>query len=210
MRLHVAAHPRRARLPKAAAIAASLVLLVLALAAHFGGSSGLSPSAAYTDSEPQLLGFQHFAPMPQEHHDNLSDIKSLLLECNDRLSQSGSRQSSSLSPKLQQNVLSTFSTVPLPAIEPNTPEQSAFVHGYKQLKSMLSATSYVPLSHKATQGIILPAGKALRLGSAYVTLQLLRDSLNCSLPVEVWHVAGEMDEHTKSVFEVSKCREQMS
>lgn len=179
------------------------MLLVLALAAHFGGSSGPSPSAAYTSSEPSLLSFQHFAPMPQEHHDNLSDIKSLLLECNGRLSQSGSRQTSPLSPKLQQNVLSTLSTVPLPAIEPNTPEQSAFVHGFKQLKPMLAASSYVPLSHKATQGIILPAGKALRLGSAYVTLQLLRDSLNCSLPVEIWHVAGEMDEHTKSVFEVS-------
>ena len=203
MRLHVAALSRRARLPRAAVTAASLVLLVVALAARFGGSIGSSPCPAYTRDEPLL--FHHHRPGPQEHHNNMSDIKSLLMDCNDGLSQSKPRQTSSLSPKLQQNVLSIFSTVSLPAIEPNTPEQTAFVHGYKQLKPMLSATSYLPFTHKATQGIILPAGKALRLGSAYVTLQLLRENLNCSLPVEIWHVAGEIDEHTKSVFEVSMC-----
>lgn len=91
----------------------------------------------------------------------------------------------------------------MPAIEPTSPEQSAFVQGYKQLKPTLSMASYIPLSHQATQGIILPAGKSLRLGSAYVTLQLLRNHLRCNLPVEIWHVAGEIDDHTKAVFEVS-------
>lgn len=39
-----------------------------------------------------------------------------------------------------------------------------------------------------------------------MAMQLLREHLKCNLPVEIWHVAGEIDEHTKAVFEVSICR----
>lgn len=205
MRLHASARPRRLKLSTTVVTAAGFVLLVVALAAHFAGSTGPTLSSAHTKSVQYYPGDN---PTPQEHRTNLSGIKASLLECSDRLSLSGLLQTSPLSPKLQQNVLSTFNTVPMPALEPVNPDQSAFVQGYKQLKPMLSATSYIPLNHKATQGIILPAGKALRLGSAYVALQLLRESLNCTLPVEIWHVAGEIDDGSKTVFEVSTGHQQ--
>ena len=196
MRHHVVAPSRRPRLPVAAVIAASLVLLIIfmsALVARTAGSTSRSDSSVIQDYEQTV-------PRSQDNQTTVKDKAAQPL--------SGLKQTTPVSPKLQPNVLSTFSTVPMPAIKPTRPEQSAFVQGYKQLEPTLSAASYIPFSHQATQGIILPAGKSLRLGSAYVTLQLLRNSLQCNLPVEIWHVAGEIDEHTKAVFEVNMCCQQ--
>ena len=195
MRHHTVAPSRRPRSPVAVVAAASLILLIIfmsALAARTADSTSPSVSSviqAYEQTVPRSQANQTFL------RDKAAQPSSEL------------QQTLPLSPKLQPNVLSTFSTVPVPATEPTTPEQSALVQGYKQLKPTLSMASYIPFSDQATQGIILPAGKSLRLGSAYVTLQLLRNSLQCNLPVEIWHVAGEIDEHTKAVFEVSMCRE---
>ena len=198
MRQHVVVSSRRPRLPVAVVVAASLILLIIfmsALAARIAGSTSPAVTSVKQDYEQTIL-------RSQDNETTLRDKAAQPLP--------GLQQTSPLSPKLQPSVLSTFSTAPVPAIEPTRPEQSAFVQGYKQLKPILSVASYIPFSHQAAQGIILPAGKSLRLGSAYVTLQLLRNSLQCKLPVEIWHVAGEIDEHTKAVFEVSMCREQCS
>lgn len=189
MKHPLTASSRRPKLPVAVVVAASLILLIilmLALAAHAADSTSPSVTSVMQD-------YEQVAPRSQQNRTNLLD----------REAQPLAEPQQPLSPKLQPNVLSTFSTVAMPAIEPTSPEQSAFVQGYKQLKPVLSTTSYIPLSHHPTQGIILPAGKSLRLGSAYVTLQLLRNHLQCQLPVEIWHVAGEIDDHSKAVFEVS-------
>lgn len=167
-------------------------MFMSALAARTAGSTSPSVSSV-------IQGYEQTVPRSQDNQTTLRDKAAQ--------PSSGLQQTFPLSQKLQPNVLSTFSTVPVPSIEPTTPEQSAFVQGYKQLKPTISMASYIPFSDQATKGIILPAGKSLRLGSAYVTLQLLRNSLGCNLPVEIWNVAGEIDEHTKAVFEVSMCWE---
>ena len=195
MRRNVVAFSRRPRPPKAAVVAASLTLLVLVAIVWAIAAPAAARTACSTLDTNSSPGYHQIAPAPQHNHTTLNDIGPSAL---------GDRQhTSALSPKLQPNVLSTFITLPLPATQANSPEQSAFVQGYEQLTPLLSATSYIPLSHTATRGIILPAGRALQLGSAYVTLQLLRERLKCNLPVEIWYVAGEIDEHTKAVFEVS-------
>ena len=196
MKHHIVASSRRPKLPRAVVAAASLILLIIFVSALAARTAGVtSPSVSSV-----MQYYDQTAPRSQDNQSTLSNKAAP--------PSSGLQQASPLSPKLQPNVLPTFSTVPVPAIEPTSPEQSAFVQGYKQLKPILSTASYIPFSHQATQGIILPAGKSLRLGSAYVTLQLLRNSLQCNLPVEIWHVAGEIDEHTKAVFEVSMCLDQ--
>ncbi|KAI8474523.1 MAG: mannosyltransferase putative-domain-containing protein [Monoraphidium minutum] len=52
------------------------------------------------------------------------------------------------------------------------------------------------------RGIIVNAGGRKLLGSAAVTLAVLRRTLNCTLPIElVWHSAAEMDRGTLEAFQ---------
>ena len=52
-------------------------------------------------------------------------------------------------------------------------------------------------------GIVIAAGKALRLGNVWVTLRVLRQELHSSLPVEIWHLGKEeLDDVTKAHIEV--------
>ncbi|KAK9862082.1 hypothetical protein WJX84_012147 [Apatococcus fuscideae] len=56
--------------------------------------------------------------------------------------------------------------------------------------------------HKASQGIVMAAGKAMRLGNAYVTLRVLRDHMHSNLPVEIWYLGTEeMDVATEAGLE---------
>ena len=190
------------RLPKSAVLAASVVLLLLAVLAIAAQSAGSTGPLSYPLERELLENYEQAAITPEKSA-FVGDPAYSLLGLATRVPLSGLTQTSALSPSLQPNVLSTFRSSPVPALAADRPEQTAFVQGYQQLEPVLSATSYIPLSHKPTRGIILPAGKSLRLGSAYVTLQLLRDQLSCDLPVEIWHVPGEIDDHTKAVFEVN-------
>lgn len=105
--------------------------------------------------------------------------------------------------KLQPEVLSNFVSKPAGPLPPGSPEQINFVQGFERLKPIISVSSYSPISYKATRGIILPAGKSWRLGSAYVALQYLRHTLQSTLPVQIWHTGiGEIDDVTKLYFEV--------
>lgn len=57
----------------------------------------------------------------------------------------------------------------------------------------------------ASQGIVIAAGKSMRLANAYVTLRVLRDHMQSTLPVEIWYFgAEEMDANTKATLEVSQ------
>ena len=59
--------------------------------------------------------------------------------------------------------------------------------------------------HKASQGIVMAAGKAMRLGNAYVTLRVLRDHMHSNLPVEIWYLGTEeMDVATEAGLEVTR------
>lgn len=194
---YVAAPMRRShRAPKAAtSLVLLLVLLVVVLAFT-------SPSNKYYKVNGEAIrNHQRIASTSQEKRANVNKINSSALGLDHPLP--GLQKDCPLSPKLQPNVMSTFNTVSQSESEPESPEQSLFVQGYTQINYTLSTASYIPLSHKATQGIILPAGGAHGLGQAYVTVQLLRESLNCILPIEIWPVADEIDNHTKAVFEVS-------
>ena len=202
MRRSGASPSRNLRLSNSAVITAGVALLVLAILAIAAQSAGSTGPRSYPVERDLLSNYEQDTSTPQKSA-FVGDTASSLNSLADHLPLSGNKQYSALSPKLQPNVLSTFSSSPVPALAADTPEQKAFVQGYQQLEPVLSVTSYIPLSHKPTRGIILPAGKSLRLGSAYVTLQLLRDQLSCDLPVEIWHVTGEIDDHTKAVFEVN-------
>ena len=51
----------------------------------------------------------------------------------------------------------------------------------------------------------MAAGKAMRLGNAYVTLRVLRDHMHSNLPVEIWYLGTEeMDVATKAGLEVTR------
>ncbi|KAK9815073.1 hypothetical protein WJX73_006806 [Symbiochloris irregularis] len=53
-----------------------------------------------------------------------------------------------------------------------------------------------------TFGIIIAAGKALRLGNVYVSLSVLRRHISSKLPVEIWHVGSdELDAASRAYFE---------
>lgn len=108
-----------------------------------------------------------------------------------------------LAPKLQPKVLASFVSGPAEPLPPRSPEEASFVDGYQRIRPVITAASYAPQTYKATGGIILPAGKAWRLGSAYVAIQYLRDTLQCTLPVQIWHTAGEIDDVSKQYFEVA-------
>ncbi|KAL0047768.1 hypothetical protein WJX82_011464 [Trebouxia sp. C0006] len=58
-------------------------------------------------------------------------------------------------------------------------------------------------SYRQTAVLSEQSHSILPLGSAYVAVQLLREELQCDLPIEIWHIAGEIDAHTKAVFETS-------
>lgn len=55
----------------------------------------------------------------------------------------------------------------------------------------------------ASRGIVIAVGKSLRIGNAYVTLSVLRNHMNSSLPVELWHQGPEeIDAASKHELEV--------
>ncbi len=172
-------------------IAAGLILGIIIVIAVAASSAGTEGRLTYPLDRELTENYLQVSPVPQESTSILSQASPSVLDIASSLLVPA-KPKSSLAPKLQPNVLSSFSSSPVAAIAPSNPEQTAFVQAYQQLKPTLSVTSYIPLSHQATRGIILPAGKSLRLGSAYVALQLLRDTLHCDLPVEIWHVAGEI------------------
>ena len=142
---------------------------------------------------------QSFQPLSQDQQ----EVDLLLPPKQQQQQQQQQTVTPQLAPKLQPEVLSAFVSGPAGPLPPGSPEQADFVSGFERLKPLLSVTSYAPHTHKATRGIILPAGKAWRLGSAYVTLQYLRHTLGCTLPVQIWHTAGEIDDISKLYFEVS-------
>ena len=56
----------------------------------------------------------------------------------------------------------------------------------------------------ASRGIVIAAGKSMRLANAYVTLRVLRYHMQSTLPVEIWYLGDdEMDAETKATMEVS-------
>ena len=203
MRRHAPFTSRQSSFSKSAVISGSILLLLLlifALATRLTRSSG---PLTYPVEAELFQEYQQASSTPHQQRNSTSlDVAASVLDLADRLPLTSLQQAPALSPKLQPNVLSTFTSYPAPAAVSDNADLTAFVQGYQQLEPVLSVTSFIPLSLKPSRGIILPAGKVLRLGSAYVTLQLLRDKLNCKLPVEIWHVPGEIDEHTKTVFEV--------
>ena len=188
---------------KASVIAASFILallVVIAVAARFSGSQDrvtypLESEFGESYLQTALLSEESHSVFPQPPP-SVSETTSVL--------SSPEKPKPIIAPKLQVNVLSSFSVSPSTASAPSSPEQVAFVQGYEQLRPILSVTSYIPLNHQPVRGIIMPAGKSLRLGSAYVAVQLLREELQCDLPIEIWHIAGEIDAHTKAVFEVKR------
>ncbi len=200
MRRHPSPSHRQSK-AKASVVAASLILallLVIAVAARFSGSQGrvtYPPESEFGES------YRQTAVLSEQSHSILPSPLPFVLETTSVLS-SPEKPKPVLAPKLQLNVLSSFSVSPITASAPSSPEQAAFAQGYEQLQPILSVTSYIPLNHQPVRGIILPAGKSFRLGSAYVAVQLLREELQCDLPIEIWHIAGEIDAHTKAVFEV--------
>ncbi|DBA91081.1 TPA: hypothetical protein ACH3X1_016046 [Trebouxia sp. C0004] len=199
MRRHPGPSHRQSR-SKASFIAASLILallVVIAIAARFSGSQGRVTyplDSEFDESYPQTA-LRSEESITQQSPPSVSEIANV--------QSSPEKPKPVVAPKLQFNVLSSFSVSPITASAPSSPEQVAFVQGYEQLQPILSVTSYIPLNHQPVRGIIMPAGKALRLGSAYVAVQLLREELQCDLPIEIWHIAGEIDAHTKAVFETS-------
>ncbi|KAK9796997.1 hypothetical protein WJX73_000293 [Symbiochloris irregularis] len=55
---------------------------------------------------------------------------------------------------------------------------------------------------KMKRGIVIAAGGALQLASAYATLKTLREHHKCTLPVQLWfNGEGEMDNSTQAFFE---------
>ena len=185
---------------KTQVIAGSLVLcllVIIAAATRFSGSDRLSyPSETELGErflQTSLLPLGNITASPQPPPSVLDTVSTLALP-------EESKPASAT--KLQPNVLSSFTVSPVAASAPGSAEQATLVQAYQQLNPILSVTSYIPLSNEPTRGIIMPAGKSLRLGSAYVAVQLLREQLQCNLPIEIWHVAGEIDAHTKAVFEV--------
>lgn len=202
MRRHPGPSHRQSK-SKASVIAASLILallIVIAVAARFSGSQGRVTYPLKSEFDESYL---QTALLSEQSHSILPAPAPFVLETTSVLS-SPEKLKPVLAPKLQFSVLSSFSVNPTMAAAPSSPEQVAFVQGYEQLRPILSVTSYIPLNHQPARGIIMPAGKSLRLGSAYVAVQLLREELQCDLPIEIWHIAGEIDAHTKAVFEV-KC-----
>lgn len=199
-------HLHRQPKVKTSAVAASLILGLLVLIAVATRFTGSDSSLTYlTESKGTELYLQSpllQSSLLQDHSDVFAQASSLLSNAA-AVTPVPKQPEPALAPKLQPNVLSSFNVTPVTASLPSNPEQTAFVSGYQQLKPVLSATSYIPLSLHTTRGIILPAGKSLRLGSAYVALQLLRETLQCHLPIEIWHLTGEIDTHTKAVFETS-------
>ena len=198
-------HLHRQPKAKTSAVVASLILVLLVLIAIAARFTGSDSSLTYlTESEGTELYLQSpllQSSLLQDHNGVFAQASSLLSNAA-AVTPVPKQPEPALAPKLQSNVLSSFNVNPVTASLPSNPEQTAFVRGYQQLKPVLSATSYIPLSLHTTRGIILPAGKSLRLGSAYVALQLLRETLQCDLPIEIWHLTGEIDTHTKAVFEV--------
>ena len=202
MRRHPGPSHRQSK-AKASVVAASLILgllIVIAVAARFSGSQG---RVTYPPESEFGKSYLQTALLSDQSHSILPLPPPFVLETTSVLS-SPEKLKTVLAPKLQLNVLSSFSVSPITASAPSSPEQVAFVQGYEQLRPILSVTSYIPLNHQPVRGIILPAGKSFRLGSAYVAVQLLREELQCDLPIEIWHTSGEIDAHTKAVFEV-KC-----
>ncbi|KAK9866493.1 hypothetical protein WJX84_012291 [Apatococcus fuscideae] len=62
----------------------------------------------------------------------------------------------------------------------------------------------LPGVENASQGIVIAAGKSLRLTNAYVTLRVLRDHIQSTLPVEIWYLGEEeMDADTKAILEAA-------
>ena len=191
-----------------AAVAASLILacfLVIALVARFSGNADRLKDVV--DQELQELTISQNVP---------ARFNQVITSAFDTpLGSQGSQQQPQpivknqqqvkprLAPKLQSAVLSTFTSGPANPLPPNSPEQANFVKACERLKPLISITSYAPMTYKATRGIIIPAGKSWRLGSAYVALQYLRHTLDCTLPVQIWHTAGEIDDVSKLYFEVS-------
>lgn len=201
MRRHPGPSHRHSK-SKASVIAASLILallIVIAVAARFSGSQGRVTYPLESEFDESYL---QTALLSEQSHSILPSPPRFVLETTS-VPSSPEKLKPALAPKLQFNVLSSFSVNPITASAPSSPEQVAFVQGYEQLQPILSVTSYIPLNHQPARGIILPAGNSLRLGSAYVAVQLLKEELQCDLPIEIWHIAGEIDAHTKAVFETS-------
>lgn len=56
------------------------------------------------------------------------------------------------------------------------------------------------------RGIVVCAGGPVMLVNAYVLVRILRDTLGCMLPIEIWHMgSGEMPEHVANLFTELGC-----
>lgn len=190
-----------------AAVAASFILaciLVIALVPRFSGNADRFKDVV--DQELQELTISQNVPA-RSHQVIASAFDTPGSQGSQQLPQPIVKDQQQVKPrlalKLQSAVLSTFTSGPANPLPPNSPEQASFVKACERLKPLISITSYAPMTHRATRGIIIPAGKSWRLGSAYVALQYLRHTLNCTLPVQIWHTAGEIDDVSKLYFEVS-------
>ena len=188
-------------------VAASLILaclVVIALVARFSGNTDRFKNIV--DQELQQLTISQSVPAQSDQVTVSASDTPVGSQGSQHLLQPVAKDQPQvhpkLAPKLQPAVLSTFTSVPANPLPPNSPELANFVNGYERLKPLISVTSYAPMTYKATRGIIIPAGKSWRLGSAYVALQYLRHTLNCTLPVQIWHTASEIDEISKLYFEV--------
>lgn len=195
---------QRAFESRSVAPAAALVLvclLVIALLARYSGSVNelvvdLDRDATALSSIPARFAPTNAELQPDPH----ARHQPHQLQVKDK---SQARPESA--PKLQPKVLSAFVSGPAGPLPPGSPEQANFVDGYKRVKPIIAAASYAPQTYTATQGIVMPAGKSWRLGSAYVALQYLRHTLGCTLPVQIWHTAGEIDEVSRLYFEACNC-----
>lgn len=64
-----------------------------------------------------------------------------------------------------------------------------------------------PAGRFAGRGIVICAGGTIILTNAYVLVRLLRDTLACTLSIEIWHLGqGEMPRHMAALFETLGCR----
>ena len=74
--------------------------------------------------------------------------------------------------------------------ETDVPNQAlaALAHRLRQLPDMA-----IPVAEHAGRGIVIAAGGSPVFTNAYVLISILRDTLGCRLPIEVWHFgAAEM------------------
>ncbi|NBT36362.1 MAG: hypothetical protein EBT03_12655, partial [Betaproteobacteria bacterium] len=73
------------------------------------------------------------------------------------------------------------------------------------LSDALDSPPWILPAVRELRGIVIPAGGELYGRLAWNLVTTLR-GLGCTLPIEIWHMAGEMPEDMAAVFASAGCR----